>query len=290
MTSVRPDQSRDRRIEDPTNLWVIHPAGRRLLPWFVARGISANAVSVGGLTLGTLAALAYHQWMSWPFAVVGLLLSIAWLIADGLDGMIARATGTSSALGRALDGLCDHGVFILIYVALATSIGTVEGWVLALAAGAAHALQSNFYESERARFHRRCKGIGMAPPVASGGSAVVRGYDLLAQSLDRFAAPFDAMLLRHARPADVAEAYGTQAVRPMRLMSLLTANVRVYAIFATCLIGDPRLFWWFELVPLNAILLLGLLQHRAVEGRLIRHFGAEPALSSLSEQTSSQRT
>src|SRR3954453_23971950 len=131
MTPLAPDGSRDRRIEDPTNLWIIHPVGRRLLPWFVARGISANAVSVAGLLLGVLAALAYAHWSAWPFALAGLLLSIAWLIADGLDGMIARATGTASPLGRALDGLCDHGVFILIYVVLALSIGTVEGWVLA---------------------------------------------------------------------------------------------------------------------------------------------------------------
>ena len=148
--TIPPDRSRDRRIEDPTNLWIIHPAGRLLLPWFVARAISANAVSVVGLFLGVLAALAYANWHSWPFALAGLLLSIGWLIADGLDGMIARATGTASPLGRALDGLCDHGVFILIYVVLALSIGTVEGWVLACAAGAAHALQSNFYEGERA--------------------------------------------------------------------------------------------------------------------------------------------
>ena len=53
------DQSRDRRIEDPTNLWVIHPASRALLPFAVRRGISANSVSLVGLALGALAALAY---------------------------------------------------------------------------------------------------------------------------------------------------------------------------------------------------------------------------------------
>src|SRR4051794_13393739 len=83
-----PDRSRDRRIEDPSNLWIIHPAARALLPWFLARGISANIVSVGGLCLGALAALAFANWRSGPFAGMGLLLSMAWLVADGLDGMI----------------------------------------------------------------------------------------------------------------------------------------------------------------------------------------------------------
>ena len=65
----------------------------RLLPWFVAAGISANAVSVGGLCVGALAALADANWHRWPFTFIGLFLSMAWLVADGLDGMIARATG-----------------------------------------------------------------------------------------------------------------------------------------------------------------------------------------------------
>ena len=272
MTVPPPDRSRDHRIEDPTNLWIIHPAGRRLLPWFVARGISANAVSVGGLVLGTLAAIAFANWAYWPLVFVGLLLAVGWLIADGLDGMIARATGTASALGRALDGICDHGVFAVIYVGLAMSVDTTEGWIVAWAAGAIHAVQSSLYEGERARFHRRCKGIAAVAPIASS-NPLVRLYDHVAGTIDRFAFPFDEALRRQSDAGRLAEAYGAQAAKPMRLMSLLTANVRIYAIFIACLAADPRLFWWFELVPLTAILIIGLVWHRAVEARLIRSLG-----------------
>lgn len=268
MTLTIPDMSRDRRIEDPTNLWIIHPAARFLLPWFIARGISANAVSLAGLALGTLAALAYTQWEMWPFALVGLLLSVGWLVADGLDGMIARATGTASPLGRVLDGLCDHGVFILIYVSLALSIGTLEGWALAVAAGIAHMVQSNMYESERARFHRRRNAVAMIASPAPSRNPLVRLYDLCWGLLDRVAARFDHVLGQHHAPSEFGARYVAQAVGPMRLMSLLSANVRVYAIFLACLFANPRLFWWFELIPLNVILIFGLFQHRIVENRL----------------------
>ncbi|UZK65007.1 CDP-alcohol phosphatidyltransferase family protein [Sphingomonas sp. M1-B02] len=267
MTPPLPDRSRDRRIEDPTNLWIIHPAGRALLPWFIARGVSANAVSVCGLVLGAGAALAYANWALWPFALLGLLLSVGWLIADGLDGMIARATGTASPLGRFLDGLCDHGVFAMIYIVLALSIGTVEGWVLAVSAGLLHAVQSSFYESERARFHRRCRGVAVAAPVPSGNPLVLL-YDGVAGIIDRFAYRFDAALSRSPSSAALADAYGSQATQPMRLMRLLSANTRVVAIFLACLAGNPRLFWWFEIVPLTLVLILGLAWHRAVEARL----------------------
>ena len=147
MTRPHPDGSRDLRIEDPSNLWLIHPAGRALLPHAVALGISANAVSVAGLVLGGVAAACFAQWSDWRFAILGLMFSVGWLIADGLDGMIARATGTASPVGRMLDGLCDHGVFALIYVTLAFSIGTGQAWALSAAAGIAHAVQSSLYEA-----------------------------------------------------------------------------------------------------------------------------------------------
>jgi hypothetical protein len=243
-----------------------------LLPWFVSRRISANAVSIGGLCIGALAAAAYSRWDLWPFAVAGLLLSVAWLVADGLDGMIARATGSASALGRFLDGLCDHGVFFLIYVALAWSIGGLGTWVLACCAGVAHALQSNLYESERARFHRRCRGIATSAAGPSG-NAVVRMYDRVSLLFNRSRIAFDEALRGHPRPTELGTAYGAFVTKPLRLLSLLSANVRVYAIFIACITGHPTLFWWFELLPMTAILVIGVYWHRRLEIRLIRNTG-----------------
>ncbi len=56
---------------------------------------------------------------------------------------------------------------------------------------------------------------------------------------------------------------------PMRLLALQTANVRVLAIFAASLLGDPRLFWWFEIAVLVPLLLIGLAWHRRVEQELV---------------------
>ena len=281
MNTPPPDGSRDRRIEDPSNLWLIHPLGRLLLPWALARGVSANAVSVGGLFLGIGAALAYADAADaggggWPLAVLGLLLSVGWLVADGLDGMVARATGTASPLGRLLDGLCDHGVFILIYVALANQWGTVGGWALAVAAGAAHTVQSSLYEGERARFHRRARGIARPEAVPTAGSAIVRFYDHVAGTPERLARPFERRLAAAPDPGELGRIYGRRATAPMRLLALETANVRVAAIFVASLLGDPRIFWWFEIVPLSLVLAIGLAWHRRVEQGLVFSY-ASPA-------------
>lgn len=267
MTVPPPDGSRDRRIEDPTNLWLIHPAARALLPPTLAAGVSANAVSLAGLALGVGAAVCYAHWNSALAVVAGLLLSVAWLIFDGLDGMVARATGTTSPLGRLLDGACDHGVFILIYVSIALTIGTVEGWVLAVTAGAAHIAQSSLYEGERGRFHRRARGIAApaAPSPSSNASALVRGYDGLAGLPGRLGEPFERMLASRANPLAVGRIYARRALPAMRLQSLLSANVRVWLIALACLAGNPRIFWWAEIVPLSIVAALGLHLHRRVE-------------------------
>ena len=268
-----PDGSRDRRIEDLSNLYLIHPAARALLLPALRARVSANAVSVMGLLLGIAAAFCYSEWRWWPAALLGLLFSIGWLIADGLDGMVARATGTSSVAGRVLDGVVDHGVFILIYVTLATSLGSAYGWTLAIVAGAAHVLQSMLFEGERARFHRRLK-LQSAPPR----EGAVPIYDTVARAWDRAAERFDQLLARPAIAPALAEVYATEATAPMKAMALLSANVRVAAIFAACLIGQPTFFWWFEIGPLTLVLITTALWHRQVEWRLARQWGELPSL------------
>lgn len=270
MTSIPRDQSRDRRIEDPTNRWVIHPLAHRLLPWAIRGGVSANAVSVAGLALGAGAALAFARFEVPGFALLGLALAVCWLVADGLDGMVARATGTASPLGRVLDGLCDHGVFILIYVSIAMTIGTVEGWALALSAGAAHALQSNLFEAERARFHRRAKGDPGEHAPARTRLPLERAYDAITAGFDRAAAEFDRALAVAPDRRALGQAYAARAVPALRLLSLQSANVRLIILWLACTIGDPRLFWWFELGPLTVIAVIGIMLHRRAERALIQ--------------------
>jgi phosphatidylglycerophosphate synthase len=252
-------------VEDPTNRWVVHLAGRALLPLALRLGIPANAVSVAGLGFGALAAWCFLDWRE--RATLGFLLCIAWLIADGLDGMIARATRTASPLGRALDGACDHGVFLLLYLALGLAFPTPGEWALGLTAGLVHALQSNLYESERIRYHRRSRGVAAAP-TARARNPLVRLYDIAAGSLDRLAEPFDRALASAPNPIALGALYGARAAAPLKLMALLSNNMRVILIWLACLAGDPRLYWWVELGPLTLVAAAGILWHRRVERAL----------------------
>ena len=269
-----PDGSRDRRTDDPTNTWFVHVAGRLLLPAALRLRLSANSISVAGLILGTAAALAYLDWPDPRMATLGFILCVAWLIADGLDGMVARASGTASGIGRFLDGLCDHGVFLFLYLALGISLGGSSDIALGLAAGAAHAVQATLYEGERMRFHRRLLGDpgGKRPPPSP--YLLARVYDSVASSLDRIAEPFDRLLAASPDPQGLVPAYRRRATGPLRLMIPLTNNMRVTILYLACLEGDPSLFWWIELGPLSLVALAGIWWLRRVETALVRERAA----------------
>jgi len=263
-----PDGSRDREVDDPTNVWVVHLAGRMLLPAALKAGLSANIVSLGGLVLGTGAAACYLGWRNPALATLGFLLTIGWLILDGLDGMVARATATTSAFGRFLDGAVDHGIFLLLYLAIGASIDTPEAWITGTIAGLVHGVQSSLYESERARYHRRLRGDPGGEPGPPSPYRLARLYDRVAGSLDRLAARFDRALAAAPDRSAFAEVYARQAAPALRLMNLLSANMRVVAIYAACLAGDPMLFWWFELGPLTVVAIASIAWHRRIEHRL----------------------
>jgi phosphatidylglycerophosphate synthase len=263
-----PDGSRDPRIEDPTNRWIVHLAGRALLPATLRAGISANSVSLAGLLFGAGGAWAFYHWREPWLATLGLLLCTLWMIADGLDGMVARATRTTSQVGRILDGICDHGVFVLVYVALAASLHSPAAWVLASAAGAAHAVQASLYEAERNRFHQRLAGQRPAAPVRSR-NPLVRLYDAVAATLDRVAAPFDSVLAAAVDKPRLIEKYAASSTPALRAMAFLTNNMRVLLIWLACIAGNPGIFWWIELGPLTVLAAAGLWSLRRAETRLL---------------------
>ena len=263
-----PDGSRDRRIDDPTNVWVVHLAGRMLLPLALKARISANAVSVAGFATGTAAAACFLGWREPAWATLGFLLCIGWLIFDGLDGMVARATRTASALGRFLDGAVDHGVFLLLYLALGAAIDTPEAWITGTIAGLVHGVQSNLFESERIRYHRRLRGDPGGEAGPPSPYRLARLYDRVAGSMDRLAARFDRALAAAPDRRGLAAAYAERAAPPLKAMNLLTANMRIIALYFACLAGDPMLFWWWELGPLTLVAVACLIWHRRAEARL----------------------
>ncbi|QMW21833.1 CDP-alcohol phosphatidyltransferase family protein [Sandaracinobacteroides saxicola] len=267
------DSSRPREIEPLSNRLLIHRVSNALLPLAIRAGIHPNLVSLTGLACGLLAALAYAEWR-YPLAcLAGLVLMLAWHIADGLDGSLARATGKTSDFGRLVDGIADYATFVAVYLALALSL---ENWPLALAvavlSGALHALQSMFYEAERATYIRRLSGRFAATPRSAAGGPIERLYNRGEAWLGNRTRPFDDHL-RRAPPAHhqaLLAAWASAAAPRLKALTLLSANARTVAIFLACIAGSPWLFWAYEIIGLTLLALFLGRRLRQVEQTLLQ--------------------
>lgn len=259
-------------IEPLSNRLLVHRASAALLPRAARLGLHPNAVTTTGLFLGVLAALSYLHWRDPRFAVLGFLLMLGWHICDGLDGALARATGKTSPLGRLLDGVADYTTFVLVYIALVVSQPHPALMLpIAILSGAAHILQSLFYEGIRETYIRRGRGQLAATRRSAAGGPVERLYNLGEAFFGNHATRLDAHLLTLApteRAAAIARWQHLAAPR-IRAITLLSANGRTFAIFLACLAGRPWAFWLWEIVGLTLLAMAGHHWLRQAERRVL---------------------
>ncbi|WP_439532463.1 CDP-alcohol phosphatidyltransferase family protein [Polymorphobacter sp.] len=258
------DIARPEAIEDPSNLWFVHPLSWRLLPLALRLDIHPNTVSFAGMGCGALAGLCYWHWQEPGFVLAGFALMVAWHVFDGLDGKLARASGKASPLGRVIDGVCDYLAFILVLVPIALSFPNwPEVLSLALVSGGAHAMQSIFYEAERDAWKRRAAGIFVTIPRPHG-PAIAAPYHWFEAKV---AGPRQ---IDHALAADPAllPAYLAASAPLVRQLCILSANNRTILIALACLAGDPRLYWYWELGALTPIAIIMAVRIRRREAAL----------------------
>jgi phosphatidylglycerophosphate synthase len=262
---------RTSEIEEITNRHFIHPLASRLVPVFAWLGIAPNAVSLIGMAFGIAAGFAYYHFEDRRYTVAGFALMIAWHVMDGADGQLARLTGRQSELGRVLDGMCDYVTFIVVYAALAMAVSPRFGagvWVLAIAAGFCHALQSAAYETQRQAYEFWAWGRGSGGQ-ASPGARPGGFFGLLGRLYDGVQARLAAVPPRlHAKlaaalvtDADRA-AYRAVFAPALRRWSILSANYRTAGIFLFAVLGLPLWYFAFEIVGFSTILLLLLRTQR----------------------------
>jgi len=264
-------------IEEFTNRYLIHPISGWLVPVLHRMDIHPNTVSLAGALSGAIGALCYYHYGTTSAAVAGFLFMVGWHILDGADGQLARLSGKVTASGYVIDGICDYTTFIFVYIALALGLAERIGdgvWVLVILAGLSHMLQAAAFEQQRAVYNRWVSGKALG--AAAAGDAPTRGaLGGLAAVYAKLQAPFlplNEPLERRLQTYGIASADRAQAVagayrehfrRAVLRWSWLSANNRTIAIFLACLIGHPILYFLFELVALNAALVLLVRMNRA---------------------------
>ncbi|NVN11029.1 CDP-alcohol phosphatidyltransferase family protein [Nguyenibacter vanlangensis] len=280
---------RTSEIEEPTNLYVIHPASAWLTRRFARLGVSPNAVSLAGMAAGLLAGVAYHAGFLHgcdPRAVlVGFMLMVVWHVMDGADGQLARLTGRYSQTGKILDGVCDYATFAAVYVGLALSLAPRHGgwvWALVAVAGFCHAVQSAAYERQRQDYNFWGWGRGASPLARNVVPSGRRAGDVLFGLYARIEALTTAlgesglngrlavMLAAHPdRAPDIRQRYRAAFALQVRRWSVLSANYRTLGLFLCALPGRPLAYFAFEIVGFSVILLGLLRRQRRCDARFL---------------------
>ena len=275
------EYGRPQTIEDASNRYIIHPLSDLVVQGAIKIGISPNFVSFLGLACGCLAGVLYYYLPQPGYVISAFLLMVAWHVFDGADGRLARATGKTSAVGRIIDGICDHLVFGFVYIALALHLVEtgypLSVWWLVVGAGVSHAIQAAGYEERRQKYQRRTDGIGRKQVqdtllVVNGkksfwaslydaGQKLVSGGDYgLDNRLEE---------LRTKDP-EKAKAIVEHTTSMVRSWGILNANNRTLLIFVAALLGQPALYYFaFELIVLNFVLFLLMYAERQQEKMLL---------------------
>ena len=263
-------------------------------------GISPNAITIAAIFLGIGAGVLFYFPDIW-INVAGMLLLVWANSFDSADGQLARITRQYSRVGRILDGLCGDFWFAAIYIAIVLRENTFSPffsehtwilWVTAVVTGICHTKQAAMADYYR-QFHLYFfKGEGGSE--LDCGDALKAKYDTMSWSKDFFAkfvlmfymgytrqqeatAPTMQKLraaLRqrygNAMPSDAFRAEFRRLSLPlMKYTNILTFNWRCIALFCALFARMPWLYFAFELVVLNFLLVYMVLRHEYVCKRMI---------------------
>jgi len=276
------DYGRPVAVEEMSNRYFIHPLSGIVERFAIKWRISANMLSFMGLAAGLFGGVFYYYQDYRPFILAAFLSMITWHIFDGADGRVARATGTSSAFGRVIDGICDHLVFGAVYFAfvfyLLRTGHSPTIWFWALAAAASHALQAAGYEERRQNYQRRIKGVSRASvneKLTAGTtqtSRLAQIYDKAQMLISRPDNQLDNTLeaLKAQGQDGLANHTISRTANIVRAWALLNANNRTLMLAVFAVFGAPALYFVYEVVFLN-IVLIGLMAYeRSAEAKIIR--------------------
>jgi phosphatidylglycerophosphate synthase len=281
--------NRPRELQDPLNFYFYHPLARRLAKILVPTGVSPNMVSVAGLLCLIAATFAFTR-LGWPQnGLTGLGFMLLWHIVDGADGDLARMTGRASATGELVDGVCDYLGNIIMYVAFAILADDSWGawaWILAVAAGASHIVQTNHAETQRRLYLWRAYGVPWLRNARAQDDAVFQrdtwftryfgfwavGYVWLSNRMTPAANPIDrALAAAEGDPQETARirALVRRAYTPTTFLpKLLGANPKTFLIAGAILLGSPIWFFLAMIGPVNLILLISIVHHQRLTARV----------------------
>ncbi|MDO4512328.1 MAG: CDP-alcohol phosphatidyltransferase family protein [Bacteroidales bacterium] len=287
--------------EEHIDLFFYRPLGFAWAWLFAKLGVTPNAVTIASIFLGVGGGILLYfgqpdaLWLNY----IGIFLIIWANTYDSADGQLARLTKQYSRLGRILDGVSGDFWFVAIYLALVfreIEFGdALLGphffdehawliWLIAVVAGACHAKQAamaDYYRQFHLFFLKGKAGSELDSTEAldkenagltwSGDffkkltMMFYRNYtanqEVLTPNMQRLRRALKERYADDEIPQPFRDAFRKKSLPLMKYANMLCFNTRIIAMFISVIIQVPWLYFAFELIVLNAMMVYMIITH-----------------------------
>ncbi len=258
-------------------------------------GVTPNAITIASIFLGIGAGIMFYfpdMWLN----VIGMLLLVWANSFDSADGQLARMTKQYSRLGRILDGLSGDLWFASIYIAICLRENITSEffsahpwviWTVAIVTGLCHAKQAaaaDYYRQFHLYFLKGEEGSELESCDEQRSRLATLSWSknfwkkLTLTFYTQYTANQEALtpsmqtLRRELRkrfasgviPMDFREAFRAKSLPLMKYTNILSFNWRVIALFTSLFLRMPWLYFAFELIVLNALLVYMIVRHEHI--------------------------
>ncbi len=268
-----------RELEGWIDIYFYRKVGFQLARLSAALGLTPTAVSAVGCVCGVIAGHLYY-YRDLRLNIFGILLHMAANAFDNADGQLARLTNQTSRMGRLIDGLADHLVWLSIYLHLAlrcvTDGSPLAVGLLVVAAGLSHVCQAAAADYHRSSYLYFVRGRSRADFDSSlelrnefrslrwrdqpSRKVLLAMYltftsqqELLAPGLQRLHQGVERAFSGKI-PIWLHDGYRHLAQPMLAWWRLLMTNTRMLVLFLLLLIGRPIWYFWIELTLFNILL------------------------------------
>ena len=264
-------------------------------------GVTPNAITIASIFIGIGAGVAFYFPQMW-INLIGMLLLIWANSFDSADGQLARMTKQYSRLGRILDGVSGDFWFAAIYIAICLRENITSDffsahhwviWVIAVVAGICHAKQAamaDYYRQFHLYFLKGKEGseLDSASKLRQKLAALSwsRNFwqkltlstytnytvqqEATAPTMQRLRAAIAKRFPDGHLPQDFRDDFRKASLPLMKYTNILSFNWRCIALFISLFLKMPWLYFAFELIVLNSLLVYMVVRHEKICRRFVR--------------------
>lgn len=281
--------------EEWLDIHFTRPLGLLWAKFFNHFDIHPNVVTILSIILGAAAGVMFY-FTDLTHTIIGILLLVWANLYDSADGQLARMTGKKTRWGRILDGFAGDVWFFTIYAAICLRLQGdcipftqvkwgIWIWILAAISGLIfHGKQcqlADYYRNIHLFFIKGKSGSELDNFVKlreelktlswkKDGMWMVflYFYGNYTHSQEKMTPSFQSLRKRlwqvygdNPVPAELAETFRKGSLPLMKYANILTFNTRAIVLYIVLLIGQPWIYFVFEIVVMNILFLYMRYKH-----------------------------